>query len=181
MSLLGLITRPVELAAWLGREAIGIAGAVVGEVRSAVGGVVPGASQEAGAERVVEVPIDEPPPPPPAATVMPPSAQPAPELGDPVPSAPPAVPPTAKTLDDAAVPAGEFGDDGFDEQAGAQVAIAEPWEGYETMSVDELRERIGRSSQEVLATVVLYEDANGERQGVIRAAERRLAELAATN
>ena len=181
MNVLGLITRPVELAVWVGREAVGLAGAAVGEVRSALGGVMPGGDEGRAADATVEVPIVDGPPTPPAASVPPPSARPARDLDEPVPPAPPAVPPTAKTLDDAPVPAGEFGEVGFEEDAGPQISIAEPWEGYESMSTDELRERIGRASQEVLATVVLYEGANGGREGVIRAAERRLAELAASN
>lgn len=68
----------------------------------------------------------------------------------------------------------EFGEAGAEDEAGAEVEIAEPWEGYDRMKVAEIQRRLEDSSDEVAAVVRLYESAGKNRQTVLRAAERRL-------
>jgi len=69
---------------------------------------------------------------------------------------------------------GEFAEPGAEDEAGAEVEIAEPWEGYDRMKAAEIQRRVEDSSDEVAAVVRLYEAAGKNRQTVLRAAERRL-------
>jgi hypothetical protein len=68
----------------------------------------------------------------------------------------------------------EFGEPGAEEEAGAEVEVAEPWEGYDRMKAAEIEQRLADASDELAAVVRLYEAAGKSRQSVLRAAERRL-------
>jgi len=68
----------------------------------------------------------------------------------------------------------EFAEPGAEDEAGAEVDIAEPWEGYDRMKAAEIQRRLEDSSDEVAAVVRLYEAAGKNRQTVLRAAERKL-------
>jgi hypothetical protein len=87
------------------------------------------------------------------------------------------LPPEAKTLDDSPVPVAEFGEEGAEEEPGADVSVAEPWEGYGRMSAADIRRRLDGEDREVLAAVVLYEGFAKKRSSVIDAAEKRLTAL----
>jgi ferritin-like metal-binding protein YciE len=68
----------------------------------------------------------------------------------------------------------EFSEPGAEEDAGAEVEVAEPWEGYDRMKAAEIEQRLADASDELAAVVRLYESAGRNRQTVVRAAERRL-------
>ena len=68
----------------------------------------------------------------------------------------------------------EFAEPGAEEDAGAEVDVEEPWEGYDRMKATEITQRLAQVGDEVVAIVNLYESAGKKRQSVLRAAERRL-------
>ena len=145
---------------------------ILRELRSALEEVVVDEPEEGLFERTA--PADEPDLPTPAAAPSP--APPPPASPAPAPPPPPA-PDKAKVLDDEPVLVAEFGEEGAEEPAGAQVSVAEPWEGYDGMNVRTLRDRLAVADSELLAAVVLYEGFSKKRRSVIEAAERRLTQL----
>lgn len=68
----------------------------------------------------------------------------------------------------------EFGEPGAEEEAGAEVNVEEPWEGYDRMRAAEISQRLAEASDEVVAVVSLYETAGKRRQSILRIANRRL-------
>lgn len=80
-------------------------------------------------------------------------------------------PPAASHVSEEPELVAEFGDP---EEAGAEVEIAEPWEGYDRMKAPEIEQRLADASEELVAVVQLYEANGRNRQTVLRAAERRL-------
>jgi hypothetical protein len=104
-----------------------------------------------------EQPATQPPPPPP----------PAPE------------PPRQEEehVDEGTVLVAEVAERGAEDGAGPELDIQEPWDGYDGMTADEIRDVISQASRESLAAVELYEAANKKRRSVLDAAERRLREL----
>lgn len=168
----GILKRPLLLAATVGEGALKVALAVVGELRSALETTEPAPSPR---------PRTRPAPPPPPAptrrrarTSDPPPRTPE----KPPPPAPP-VPDTAKTIDDAPVPVAEFGEEGAREDAGAEVHVDEPWEGYAKMTATQVKDRLAGADRVALAAVVLYEGFGRRRSTVVEAAERRLTRLSA--
>src|SRR6185437_9967259 len=76
-------------------------------------------------------PPPEPPPPPPATRPLPPEpAEPAP---------PPHVSEEPELV-------AEFAEPGAEDEAGAEVEIAEPWEGYDQMKAGEIQQRLSDST-----------------------------------
>jgi ferritin-like metal-binding protein YciE len=100
-----------------------------------------------------------PAPAPPAPEVRPPAPEPAPE--------PPHVSEEPELV-------AEFGEPGAEDEAGAEVEIAEPWEDYDRMNAAEIEQRLADASRELVAVVRLYEAAGKNRSTVVRAADRRL-------
>jgi ferritin-like metal-binding protein YciE len=94
----------------------------------------------------------------------------------PVPPTPETRPPTPEPPHVSEEPelVAEFGEPGAEEEAGAEVEVAEPWEGYDRMKAAEIEQRLKDSSDEVAAVVRLYETARKSRQSVLKATERRL-------
>ena len=54
---------------------------------------------------------------------------------------------------------------------GAEVHVAEPWEGYAAMSAAEIIDRLADADETVLAAVRLYEGANDAREAVMHVTE----------
>jgi hypothetical protein len=67
-----------------------------------------------------------------------------------------------------------FAEPGAEGGAGAQIEIAEPWQGYDRMTVAEIVDQLSAAEVEAAAAVRLYEAAGRARTGVLEAAERRL-------
>ena len=53
------------------------------------------------------------------------------------------------------------------------IALGEPWRGYDDMTVKQIAERLGDEPDEAVAALRRYESAHRRRKGVLRAAERR--------
>ena len=68
----------------------------------------------------------------------------------------------------------EVAEPGAEDGAGAQVAVGEPWEGYDAMRVPDIRRELQRADATVAAAVKLYESSGRGRRGVLDAADRRL-------
>jgi hypothetical protein len=96
--------------------------------------------------------------------------------GPPTPDLRPATPPPAPPAHVSEEPelVAEFAEPGAEEEAGAEVEVAEPWEGYDRMKAAEIEQRLADASDELAAVVRLYESASKNRQTVLRAADRRL-------
>jgi hypothetical protein len=100
------------------------------------------------------------------------------------PAAPPA-PPTSlthdqevvKTLEDEDELVAEFAEPGAEDGAGAQLDVAEPWEGYARMNAADVVSRIDQADPAELALLELYEQAHKKRRTVLTAATRRLRVL----
>ncbi len=68
----------------------------------------------------------------------------------------------------------EFADPGAEDGAGAEVRVAEPWEGYRSMKAADIIDRMASASTAELAAVELYELSGRKRKSVLAAAERAL-------
>ena len=86
-------------------------------------------------------------------------------------TAPARQPPAASHVSEEPELVAEFGPP---EEAGAEVEVAEPWEGYDRMKAAEIEQRLADASDELVVVVQLYEANGRNRQTVLRAAERRL-------
>jgi ferritin-like metal-binding protein YciE len=100
--------------------------------------------------------------------------RPSPQPPAPIPDARPPAPEEPTHVSEEPELVGEFAEAGAEDEAGAEVEIAEPWQGYDRMKAAEIQRRVEDSSNEVAAVVRLYESAGKNRQTVLRAAERRL-------
>lgn len=107
-----------------------------------------------------------------AAAAPPPAASAPPAPVTPPPPAP--THPEHEHLDEAAVPVAEFAERGAEDGAGAEVAVSEPWDGYDDQPAAEIVRRLRGASREELAAVQLYEGFGRKRRTVIEAAERGL-------
>lgn len=72
----------------------------------------------------------------------------------------------------------EFAEPGAEDGAGAEVHVAEPWDGYKRMRVADIRERVAVAEAAELAIVQLYESSHRKRRSILDAVERRSRELA---
>jgi hypothetical protein len=68
----------------------------------------------------------------------------------------------------------EVADPGAEYGAGAQLRIAEPWDGYRTLKAADVIDRLSSVSSEVLVAVELYEQAGRNRKSVVAAVRRAL-------
>jgi len=62
-------------------------------------------------------------------------------------------------------------------EAGAEVHIDTPWDGYDAMTAIQVQERLANADSAVAAAVALYEGAGRRRVSVVGAADRRLRRL----
>ena len=68
----------------------------------------------------------------------------------------------------------EEAEPGAEDGAGAQIRIAEPWDGYRQMSAKDVIARLADATPAELAAVQLYETSNRHRQTVLTAVGRAL-------
>src|SRR3954471_3661097 len=64
----------------------------------------------------------------------------------------------------------EVADPAAEDGAGAQVSVAEPWEGYRQMKAADVIDRIAAATPEEIAVVQLYESMHRRRKTVLEAA-----------
>jgi hypothetical protein len=69
----------------------------------------------------------------------------------------------------------EVAEPGAEDGAGAQVHVAEPWDGYRELKAADVIDRLGGASSEEVAAIELFELAGHKRQTVIAAAQRELS------
>jgi hypothetical protein len=69
----------------------------------------------------------------------------------------------------------EVAEPGAEDGAGAEVHVAEPWEGYREFAADDVIDRIRGVSSAELAAVELYELSHRNRKTVLAAVQRELA------
>jgi hypothetical protein len=67
---------------------------------------------------------------------------------------------------------------GAEDGAGAQVTVAEPWDGYRQLRAADVINRLSGASSEELAAIELFELFGRKRQTVIAAAQRELSRRA---
>jgi len=113
-------------------------------------------------------PVGEPPPPP-SAPRRPRATTPA---AAPVAVAPPAEP---AHVDRGAVLVAESADSGAADGAGAEVRVAQPWDGYRALKAREITDRLATADAAMLAIVRLYESTHRRRRTVLAEVDRRLA------
>jgi hypothetical protein len=168
MDLVATLTAPARLGIRVGREAVSLTVRGI----AAAGALVKGGGRPAEPERPREARRE----PAPAG----PTVEPAPRPATPPPVAPGEQPtdddtgPEPRHVDEQATVVAEFAEAGAEEGAGAQVGLAEPWDGYDGMHVDELLPRLSDATSETLAAVVLYERSRRGRASVVEEAELQL-------
>lgn len=114
-------------------------------------------------------PVAEPPPPP-SAPRRPRATTPA------APSVAPDPGPEPAHIDrDTAVVVVESADRGAEDGAGAEVTVAEPWDGYDAMKAKDVTEHLATADRATLAIVRLYESTHRRRRTVLAEVDRRLA------
>jgi hypothetical protein len=69
----------------------------------------------------------------------------------------------------------EVAEPGAEDGAGAQVTIAEPWNGYRELRAADVIERLASATPEELAAIELYELSSRNRRTVVAAAQRELS------
>lgn len=177
MRLIGPIRRPLRLVASIGEGALEVALALVREARSALEDQQPATP----APEPTSVTVERPAPRPAARPRSRPASR-LPRSARSEPAQPPPAPPlpdTAKTIDDEPVPVAEFGGQGAEEDAGPEVHVDPPWDGYDAMTVADIKARLADANRELLAAVALYEGFGRGRRSVTDTAEQRLTRLSA--
>jgi hypothetical protein len=87
----------------------------------------------------------------------------------------PAPAPEPEHVDSEAVIVAESSDAGAADGAGAEIRVAEPWDGYSSLNVKDVTKRLSTADPAMLAVVRLYESAHRNRRTVLAAIDRRLA------
>lgn len=159
-------------------QALGMAGRVAGAVtRPESPGVdLDGEAvrYDGEAVRYAEAPAppapDPSPPPPP--TPAPPAPAPPPAPPAPGPPAPPEPAPPHISTEPTLV--AELADPGAQDGAGAEVRVAEPWDGYRRLRAGDVIDRLSGADPAQLAAVELYELSARKRQTVLDAVQSEL-------
>jgi hypothetical protein len=109
-----------------------------------------------------------PPPERPAseATTAPAPERPAPEA---------TTAPASAHVDRDAVVVAESADAGAADGAGAEVTVAEPWDGYSRLTAKDVTAQLTTANPAMLAVVRLYESSHRKRRTVLAAVDRRMA------
>jgi hypothetical protein len=82
--------------------------------------------------------------------------------------------PEAHVGEDAEVVA-EAAEAGAEDGAGAEVAVSEPWPGYDSMQAADIEDRLTVEGAETAAAVSLYESSRRGRATVLEAASRSMS------
>ena len=93
-------------------------------------------------------------------------------------AAEPASEATPDHVDREAVLVAESADAGAGDGAGAQIRVAEPWEGYGSLTAKEVNDRLAVASPESLAVARLYESTHRNRVTVLKEIDRRMSRAA---
>jgi len=171
MDIVGAVTAPARLSFRIAEFGVRTAGFGVRAGVHLLRGILPGGEEPEASPAGPTV--EERPRPQPAEAPRAPRAAHRPTV-PPVPAVEDSPPPEPAHVDEGATVVAEFAEDGAEEGAGAEIELAEPWEGYDRQRADEIRARLSDASAETIAAVTLYERAGRERASVIKEAERLL-------
>jgi hypothetical protein len=69
----------------------------------------------------------------------------------------------------------ETAESGAEDGAGAEVAVDEPWPGYDDMNAADIEDRLLAESHTVVAAVSLYEASRKGRASILEAASRSMS------
>ena len=155
--MLGLIKLPVEIGFRVAKGVVEIAWGLLREDRESAQPGADGVQAQAAAQTARSRAPAPPPPPPPEPI----------EAAEPEPAVP-------DHVDTGVELVASFSEPGAADGAGAEVDVAEPWEGYASMRAAEVTERLAAASRAEAAAVELYEATHRRRRTVMSAAERRL-------
>jgi hypothetical protein len=93
----------------------------------------------------------------------------------------PAAEPPASTasepahVDEGAELVAEAAETGAEDGAGAEVAVDEPWPGYDEMNAPDIEDRLVAEGPETAAAVSLYEASRKGRPSILEAASRNMS------
>ena len=119
-------------------------------------------------------PAERPAPPAPPAPAAEPPADPAPAVERPVAPPAPVAPEPAHVSEEPEIVA-ETAESGAEDGAGAEVAVDEPWPGYDDMNAADIEDRLLAESHTVVAAVSLYEASRKGRASILEAASRSMS------
>ncbi len=68
----------------------------------------------------------------------------------------------------------ETAETGAEDGAGAEVAVDEPWPGYDNMNAPDIEDRLVTEGPETAAAVSLYEASHKGRASILEAASRNI-------
>jgi hypothetical protein len=68
----------------------------------------------------------------------------------------------------------ETAESGAENGAGAEIAVDEPWPGYDEMNAADIEDRLVAEGAETAAAVSLYEASRKSREQVLEAASRSM-------
>jgi hypothetical protein len=107
----------------------------------------------------------------------PPRAEPAAGNGGPPPAPPvtPEVRERVKEVDDEPTVVASTAEPGVEGGAGPEVHMDEPWDGYDSMTAQQVRRRLQDVESVELMAVRLYESSGKNRVSILRAIDSRLA------
>jgi hypothetical protein len=97
------------------------------------------------------------------------SREPEPRPGQPAASPLATPPPAPEHVSDESTLVAEVAEPGAEGGAGAEIHVAEPWEGYDDLKAADVVDRISSRSAAELAAVELYERSHRRRQTVLKA------------
>lgn len=86
-----------------------------------------------------------------------------------------ATPPAPDHVSEEPILVEEVAEAGAEDGAGAEVHVAEPWDGYRELAADDVIDRLGGATSAELAAVELYEQSHRRRRTVLAAVQRELA------
>jgi hypothetical protein len=153
-------------------RALSLAAYVVRSVAPDGAADAPERTEPYAATPVARPPIETAPPPPPVDAGASPVA-PVESTDVPAPETPPLRAEPVHVSEEPTV-VEEFAEPGAEEGAGAEVTVAEPWEGFARMTAKDVIARLADASPAELAAVQLYEHATRQRETVTAAAAREL-------
>jgi hypothetical protein len=150
-----------------------------GNGRAATGRAGTGRSRSRAARAAQSEPVAEPTAPVAEPTAEPISPSPEPVAEPTVPAAGPTPPAPASADEPAHVSeepelVAEAAETGAEDGAGAEVAVDEPWPGYDEMSAPDIEDRLVTEGAETAAAVSLYETSRKGRASVLEAASRKM-------
>jgi hypothetical protein len=148
-----------------------------GNGRAGTGRSASGRSRAKAAASPPPTPVaDEPAPAPTRLADEPvgPAPVPTPVAAEPAPEAPVSIATEPTHIDEEPELVAEAAEAGAEDGAGAEVAVDEPWPGYDEMNAPDIEDRLVTEGPETAAAVSLYEASRKGRASILEAASRTM-------